>query len=103
MNIFRKKEKRTFLYEPYGENGDAVLLYVHQKPTSSGNFDDTWDMTGVDVPTKECPEWSFWRNIQTKECGNDNIPHDLTKKEMKEIKKYILAHRNLVPELYVIE
>ena len=72
MKIFKKKQKRTFIYEPYGDNGDAVLLYFHKKPTSQGNFDDTWDMTGVDVPTKECPEWSFWRNIQNETDGNDN-------------------------------
>ena len=100
MKIFKKKQKRTFIYEPYGDNGDAVLLYFHKKPTSQGNFDDTWDMTGVDVPTKECPEWSFWRNIQNETVGNDNIPHDLSKKEMKEIKQYIREHRELVPNIF---
>ena len=100
MKIFKKKQKRTFIYEPYGDNGDAVLLYFHKKPTSQGNFDDTWDMTGVDVPTKECPEWSFWRNIQNETVGNDNIPHDLSKKEMEEIKQYIREHRELVPNMF---
>jgi len=99
MNIFKKKEKRTFLYKPYGEYGDAVLLYFHKEPTSKGNFDDTWDMTGVDVPTKECPYWSFWRNIENAEQGNDNIPHDLSKKEIAEIKQYIREHRELVPRM----
>ena len=100
MKIFKKKQKRTFIYEPYGDNGDAVLLYFHKKPTSQGNFDDTWDMTGVDVPTKECPEWSFWRNIQNETDGNDIIPHDLSKKEMEEIKQYIREHRELVPNMF---
>lgn len=99
MIFFKKKKKRTFLYEPYGCMGDSLLLYFHKKPTSPGNFDDTWDMTGVDVPTKECPEWYFWRNTQTVECGNDNIPHDLSKKEMKEIKQYIRKHKELVPNM----
>ena len=92
-------KKRKFLYIPYAESGDAVLLYYHQRPT--GNFDNTWDMTGVDVPTKECPKWSFWRNIQSKESGNDMIPHDLTKREIRRIKKYILQHKELVPRLWM--
>lgn len=100
MKIFKKKQKRTFIYEPYGDNGDAVLLYFHKKPTSPGNFDDTWDMTGVDVPTKECSEWSFWRNIQNETVGNDIIPHDLSKREMEEIKQYIREHRELVPNMF---
>lgn len=51
--------KRTFIYQPYAENGDAVLLYFHKKPSEKDNY-NSWDMTGVDVPTKECPnEWSF--------------------------------------------
>lgn len=100
MKIFKKKQKRTFIYEPYGDNGDAVLLYFHQKPTNPMNFDDTWDMTGVDVPTKECPEWSFWRNIQNATVGNDDIPHDLSKREMEEIKQYIREHRELVPNMF---
>lgn len=100
MKIFKKKEKRIFLYEPYGDSGDELLLYFHKEPTSKGNFDDTWDMTGVSVPTKECPEWAFWRNIQTIEQGNDNIPHDLSKKEIKEIKQYIREHRDLVPNMF---
>ena len=99
MKIFKKKPKRTFLYEPYGNNGHAVLLYFHKRPTSEGNFNDTWDMTGVDVPVKECPEWSFWRNIQNEQVGNDDIPHDLTKAEIKEIKRYIMEHRELVPNM----
>ena len=41
MKIFKKKQKRTFIYEPYGDSGDEVLLYFHQKPTSPGNFNDT--------------------------------------------------------------
>ena len=100
MKIFKKKQKRTFIYEPYGDSGDEVLLYFHQKPTSPGNFNDTWDMTGVDVPTKGCPEWSFWRNIQNEIVGNDNIPHDLSKYEIREIKQYIREHRELVPNMF---
>ena len=96
----KNQETRTFLYEPYGDSGDELLLYFHKKPTSAGNFDDTWDMTGVSVPTKECPEWSFWRNIQNVECGNDCIPHDLNKKEILEIKNYIRKHKELVPNMY---
>jgi hypothetical protein len=61
----------------------------------NGNFDDTWDMTGVDVPTKECPEWSFWRHTES-----DDIPHDLTKTEIEEIKQYIRTHRELVPRMF---
>lgn len=41
---------REFLYEPYGDNGAAVLLYFHQKPTEKS---PDFDMTGVDVPIKE--------------------------------------------------
>lgn len=100
MKSFKDTQKRTFIYEPYGDNGDAVLLYFHKKPTNPGYFNDEWDMTGVDVPTKECPEWSFWRNIQTIEQGNDNIQHDLSKKEMAEIKQYIREHRDLVPNMF---
>lgn len=100
MNIFKRKEKRTFLYEPYGNMGNSVLLYFYKKPTNKGDFDDIWDMIGVDVPTKECPKWSFWRNIQTLEKGNDDIPHDLTKKEMREIKQYIRQHKDLVPNIF---
>lgn len=100
MKIFKKKEKRTFLYEPYGDNGSALLLYFHKKPINPLNSDDEWDMTGVDVPTKECPVWSFWRNAETVEDGNDYIPHDLSKKEMEEIKQYIRKHRNLVPNMF---
>ena len=33
---------REFLYEPYGDNGAAVLLYFHQKSTEkSPDFEDT--------------------------------------------------------------
>lgn len=46
--------KRVFIYEPYAENGDAVLLYFHKRPSDKDNY-NSWDMTGVDVPTKECP------------------------------------------------
>ena len=100
MKIFKEKQKRTFIYEPYGDSGDEVLLYFHQKPTSPGNFNDTWDMTGVSVPTKECSEWGFWRNIQNETVGNDIIPHDLSKREMEEIKQYIREHRELVPNMF---
>ena len=41
---------REFLYEPYGDNGAAVLLYFHQKSTEKS---PDFDMTGVDVPIKE--------------------------------------------------
>ena len=100
MNIFKKKEKRKFLYEPYGEYGDALLLYFHKKPTNKGNFDNEFDMTGVDVPTKECSEWGFWRMVQTSEVSMYDIPHDLTKREITEIKQYIREHRDLVPNMY---
>ena len=100
MDISKKKEKRMFIYEPYGDNGATVLLYFHKKPTNPGNFNDTWDMTGVDVPTKECPEWNFWRNIQNETIGNDDIPHDLSKSEIREIKQYIREHRELVPNMF---
>lgn len=93
--------KRTFIYQPYAENGDAVLLYFHKKPSEKDNY-NSWDMTGVDVPTKECPnEWSFWRNIQNDEVGNDDIPHDLSESEIEEIKEYIIKHREqLVPNMF---
>lgn len=99
MKIFKKKQKRTFLYEPYAENGDAVLLYFHKKPTKEDNY-NSWDMTGVDVPTKQCPEWSFWRSIQNETDGYDEIPHDLSKSEIKMIKQYIRNHKELVPNMY---
>ena len=57
-------------------------------------------MTGVAVPTKECPEWGFWKNIQNETDGTDMIPHDLSKKEMEEIKQYIREHRELVPNMF---
>lgn len=100
MSFSRRKQKRTFLFEPYGKGGFSLLLFFHKKPVNPGNFDDEWDMTGVDVPTKECSEWSFWRNIETFDKGNDNIPHDLSKKEIAEIKKYIREHKELVPAMY---
>ena len=38
--------------------------------------------------------------IQNETVGNDNIPHDLSKKEMEEIKQYIREHRDLVPNMF---
>lgn len=94
--------KRIFLYEPYDvENGDAVLLYFHKRPENPKTGLDTWDMTGVDVPTKDCPEWKFWRNVQTAEEGNFETAHDLTPEECKEIQHYILSHPELVPNMYL--
>ena len=100
MKIFKRKQKRAFLYEPYGDMGNAVLLYFHKKPTHPGYLDDEWDMTGVDVPTKEYPEWNFWRIISNKTIGIDEITHDLSKNEIKEIKQYIKKHSELVPNIF---
>lgn len=88
---------RKFLYEPYGDNGAAILLYFHQKPTEK--YDD-FDMIGVDVPVKEDPEWRFWRSVHNDEFGIDDIEPDLTEGEKEQIKKYILEHRELVPNIF---
>ena len=51
---------REFLYEPYGDNGAAVLLYFHQKPTEKS---PDFDMACGDVSIKEDQEWRFWRSV----------------------------------------
>lgn len=92
-------KKREFIYEPYAEGGNAVLLYFHKKPSQEDNY-NSWDMTGVDVPTKECPEWSFWRNIQDDTDGNYDVSPDLTNQEIEEIKQYVREHKELVPNMF---
>lgn len=81
MGIFKKKAKRKFIYELNGDSGDVVLLYFHNKPESQGNFDDTWDMTGVDVPTKECPEWNIDCNFES--YTDEELITELTKRGYK--------------------
>jgi hypothetical protein len=91
--------KRNFLYKPYGNDGNAVLLYFHKKPVNPGNSDDEYDMTGVDVPTKECPVWSFWRSVKDANSESYEIHHDLSQAEITEIKNYIRNHKDLVPNM----
>ena len=88
---------REFLYEPYGDNGAAVLLYFHQNPTEKS---PDFDMTGVDVPIKEDQEWRFWRSVHNEKYGIDDIEPDLTNEEKEHIKKYILEHNELVPNIF---